>query len=246
MANYISDMPLWAIILFIASFLYSIAFIANPAKEAAINAGLPAKRARNIQLGVWTFYIAYLAYTAILSLQGRFHINSVPLQVIFLTAAPLTLFLFIVVGNTGLFKRLLRSATLHSLIRLHIFRLVGVFFILLYFYHLLPTDFALSAGFGDIITAISSIFVAKWVAERKSWGTKAVYVWNIFGMLDIISLLVLAFINSQPTVAHTGPTIQEMTMFPFVWFPAFAPATILFLHIAVFQKLRLGNVSVNN
>ena len=30
----------------------------------------------------------------------------------------------------------------------------------------------------------------------------------------------------------------EMTMFPFVWFPAFAPATILFLHFAIFRKLR--------
>jgi len=246
MANYVSDMPLWAIILFIASFLYSIAFIANPAKEAAINAGLPANRARNVQLGIWTFYIIYLAYAAVLSLQYRFHLSSMPLQIPLFTAVPLTLFLFIVIGNTGLFKRLLKSVTLDALIRLHIFRLLGVFFILLYCYHLLPTDFALSAGLGDIITAIFSIFVSKWVTERKAWRTKAVYAWNIFGMLDIISLLILAFINSQPAGVNSGPTIQEMTMFPFVWFPAFAPATILFLHVAVFRKLQLTNAAVNN
>lgn len=242
MANYISDMPLWAILLFIPCFLYSISFIANPAKEAAINAGLSANRARNIQLGIWAFYIIYLAYAAFLSTQGTFHNNAKPLQVVFFTAVPLTLFLFVIIGNTGLFKRLLRSVTLEALIRLHIFRLLGAFFILIYFYHLLPTDFALSAGFGDIITAILSIFVVRWVTERKSWSIKAVYAWNILGALDIITLLVFAVINSRPGGVHTGPSIQEMTMFPFVWFPAFAPATILFLHFTVFRKLRLSSV----
>jgi hypothetical protein len=40
-----------------------------------------------------------------------------------------------------------------------------------------------------------------------------------------------------------GQTGGEMTLFPFVWFPAFAPATILFLHFAIFRKLRQTNPS---
>jgi len=57
-------------------------------------------------------------------------------------------------------------------------------------------------------------------------------------MLDIINLLVIAVIiakNDMVTGVKGGLT--EMTIFPFVWFPAFAPATILFLHTAVFRKL---------
>jgi hypothetical protein len=38
--------------------------------------------------------------------------------------------------------------------------------------------------------------------------------------------------------AATGQSGGEMTIFPFVWFPAFAPATILFLHYAIFRKLQ--------
>jgi hypothetical protein len=38
--------------------------------------------------------------------------------------------------------------------------------------------------------------------------------------------------------AGTGQAGGEMTIFPFVWFPAFAPATILFLHYAIFRKLQ--------
>ncbi len=64
------------------------------------------------------------------------------------------------------------------------------------------------------------------------------YAWNIFGALDIITLLVIAVINAKNAIVTGEPGIQEMTIFPFVWFPAFAPATILFLHTAIFRKLQ--------
>ena len=46
MTNYISDLPGWLIALFVGSFLYSISFIANTAKKAALNAGMNAKSSR--------------------------------------------------------------------------------------------------------------------------------------------------------------------------------------------------------
>jgi len=238
MANYISNMPTWAIVLFIAGFLYSIAFIANPAKQAALNAGMTANKASNIQFSIFAFYIIYLAYISILSLKGVFYIYSLPPKIIIFATIPLTIILFVIVGNTRLFKKLLQSITLESLITLHIFRLLGVFFILLYFYHLLPADFAFSAGMGDIITALFALPVAKMVAKEKSWSIKAVYAWNIFGMLDIVTLLVIAVINARNAIITGGHGDLEMTIFPFVWFPAFAPVTILFLHTVIFRKLR--------
>ncbi len=33
-------------------------------------------------------------------------------------------------------------------------------------------------------------------------------------------------------------SIVEMAKFPFVWIPAFAPAIIIFMHIAIFKKLK--------
>ena len=238
MASYISSMPIWAIALFIAGFLYSIAFIANPAKQAALDAGMTPASARNIQLGIFGFYILYLVYASILALKGVFYINSIPPKVMVFTAIPLTIMLFLIVGNTKLFKKLLRSITLESLIALHIFRVLGVFFILLYFYQLLPRDFAFSAGMGDIITAILALPVAKMVSKGKPGSLKMAYAWNIFGTLDIITLLVIAIINAKNAIVtgELGP--PEMTIFPFVWFPAFAPATILFLHTAIFRKLQ--------
>jgi hypothetical protein len=239
MANYISNAPFWVIILFVASFLYSIAFIANPAKQAALNSGMTAAKSRNIQFSILGFYILYLIYASILSLKGVFNVNSLPPKVVVFAAIPLTIILFAFIGNTKLFKKILRSITLESLITIHVFRFVGVFFIILYCYHLLPAELAFSAGMGDIITALLAWPVAKWGSKGKSWSIKVVYAWNIFGIMDIVTLLVIVGIAVKKSIISGGDEyLREMTTFPFVWFPAFAPATILFLHTAIFRKLQ--------
>lgn len=241
MASYLSSMPVWAIALFIPGFLYSIVLIANPAKQAALNAGMTPASARNIQLGIFGFYILYLAYASILALNGVFTVNSIPPRVMVFTAIPLTIILFVIVGNTKLFKKLLRQVTLESLIAVHVFRVLGAFFLLLYFYHLLPRDVAFSSGMGDLITAIFALPVAKMVSKRTPGSLRIAYAWNIFGALDIITLLVIVtitVIKTNNAVVTGQPGIQEMTIFPFVWFPAFAPATILFLHAVIFRKIR--------
>jgi hypothetical protein len=237
MTSYISTMPLWAIVLFIAGFLYSITIIANPVKQAALHAGMALRSARTIQYGIFGFYVLYFIYVSILSLKGVLSVATMPPTVAILTTLPLTIILFLIVGNTGLFKKLLRSITLESLIRLHIFRLIGAFFILLYFYRLLPASLAFSSGIGDIITAILAFPIANMVSKGKSWNIKAVYAWNIFGMLDIVNDVIIAMIIAKHSMLTGERGDLEMTIFPFVWFPAFAPATILFLHTAIFRKL---------
>ncbi len=237
MENYISAAPLWASLLFIVSFIFSLTMLARPAKQAALNAGMTAGQSRTIQAGIIVFYLLWLTYASILALKGALYQNILPPRAIVLLTLPLSLILFAIVANTPRFKKLLRSATLESLISLHVFRILGVFFLLLYAYHLLDTAFALSAGFGDIITAIFATPVARAVAKKKPWSRKAVIAWNIFGILDIVSLLTIALFGAIKAAA-TGQSGGEMTIFPFVWFPAFAPATILFLHFAVFRKLQ--------
>jgi hypothetical protein len=236
MENYLSGMPLWATLLFIISFVFSLGMLARPAKQAALSSGMTAGKSRTIQSSIIIFYLLWLTYASILALKGSLYQNTLPPKVIILLTLPLMLILFAIVPNTPLFKKLLRSATLESLIALHIFRILGVFFLLLYFYHLLDAAFALSAGLGDIITAVFALPIARAVAQKKPWSKKAVIAWNIFGILDIVNLLTIALFGAIKA-ASTGQSGGEMTMFPFVWFPAFAPATILFLHYAVFKKL---------
>jgi hypothetical protein len=233
MTNYISGLPFWLTALFIPIFVGTIAFIANPAKRAALDAGMSLRKATNIQVGIFVFYILYLGYVSVLALRGVFDVQALPPKAMVWGGFPLMIILFGFVGNTPLFKRLLRSASLESLVHLHVFRLAGVFFLLLYVYRLLPGAFAISAETGDILTALLAIPVSRMVAKGHRWSIPAVVAWNILGILDIVNALVIAVINPGQG------NLREMTIFPFVWFPAFAPATILFLHTMVFRKLYL-------
>ena len=103
---------------------------------------------------------------------------------------------------------------------------------------MLPAQLAIPAGVGDIITAIFAIPVAKAVSQKRSWSTKAVYAWNIFGIIDILVVVISAILVAKKDLLTGKHGDLELTIFPFVWFPAFAPATILFLHWGVFKKLQ--------
>jgi hypothetical protein len=232
MANYISNAPIWAIILFIAIFLYSIFFITRPIRQAALNTGISLAKSKNIQWSIFIFYLIYLVYVSILALKGVLDVDSLPPRTMVWGGLPLLIILFGWIGNTGLFKKILQSITLEALIKVHVFRVVGVFFILLFSYHLLPAKFAFFAGLGDIITAILALPVARMASTKKPGWKIAIYAWNIFGIMDIVDLLIVAVMTGA------GGNLREMAVFPFVWFPAFAPAAILFLHTAVFRKLQ--------
>jgi hypothetical protein len=95
------------------------------------------------------------------------------------------------------------------------------------------------AGLGDMATALGAIFVAKAVEDNKSWSRKATLIWNIFGFWDIVSVIVSAVLTTRYSIQNPeNQGIIEMTKFPFVWIPAFAPAVIVFMHIAIFKKLK--------
>jgi len=65
-------------------------------------------------------------------------------------------------------------------------------------------------------------------------------------MLDIVNDIIIATIIAKHTMLSGERGDLEMTIFPFVWFPAFAPATILFLHTAIFRKLHQIKIGENS
>lgn len=232
MQHYLSSAPAWVTVSLIALFLYSVFYVSGTFRQAAIDAGLSAGQSQKVRYGIFGFYLLFLAYASALALNGVLDVNTLPPRNIVYTGFPLLVILFGIVGNTSIFKRLLKAISLEALIRLHIFRLLGAFFLILLAYQLLPARFALFAGLGDVITAIFAYPVARMVAQKQRGWKMALYAWNIFGMMDIIDLLLVAVLTGA------GGNLREMAIFPFVWFPAFAPATILFLHTAIFRKLR--------
>ena len=187
---------------------------------------------------VITFFVLYLAYIALGSFYGRFNQVSLPPKVLLFTTFPFAFLLFFVVLNTEIYKTIVENTAIENLVKLHIFRLIGVFFVLLALHNALPKPFAFIAGIGDMLTAISSIFVARAIERKKSYAKKLVYYWNIFGTVDILFTAIAANVLTKVSIDTGAMGVDTLAFFPFCIIPAFAPPTILFLHWAIFKKIK--------
>lgn len=212
--------------------------IANLVKQGAIDAQFSAQKSNRFYWIIIIFYTIYLGYVSVLSFTGLFLTPSIPPKVVLFTTAPLMGFLIFVVSNLNVYKILLEHITLENMVKIHIFRLIGAFFILVYIFGAIPAPFAFVAGLGDIITALLSIMVANAIINKKSYAKKLTIAWNIFGITDIVSVLIAAIITTKIAMETSSQSVIEISKFPFCLIPAFAAATILFLHISVFRKLK--------
>lgn len=195
------------------------------------------ERSTSLFYGIVVFYLVYFLAVAFACVNGVFSENTLPPKIIQLTTMPLLLFLIGFVFNTGFYKGLLKAIPVDQLILLHRFRLIGSFFIILLLLQLLPPVFALIAGIGDIITALSSFWVAKQIRERKKNASKLAIIWNSFGLLDIFMTSTMAILLTKVSIETGAMGVEVLATFPFCFIPAFAPATIVFLHLSIYRKL---------
>ncbi len=231
---YFSDLvPYWVSILFLIVIPIPIILIANLAKKGSLNV----EKGKKNQFMVILFYSLYLVYVSIASFKGLFEEATLPPKILKFTMIPLLLFLMVIIFNSKPYKSILEKLSLSDLVRIHIFRLIGSFFLILGFYKVLPTSIALIAGLGDVITALTSIFVVKILQDKKAYAKKLTFAWNTFGFLDIVATSVTAFALTKLSIETGSQGVDILGVFPFCFIPAFAPATILFLHISIYRKL---------
>jgi len=212
--------PYWVSILFLTVIPIPIFLIANLAKEGSKSF----QKGKNNYLAILLFYGVYLIYVSIACFKGLFEEVTLPPKILKFTMIPLLLFLMVIVFNLPVYKTILKKISLPDLV-------------LLGFYKVLPATIALIAGLGDVITALSSIFVAKSLQQNKAYAKKLTVAWNTFGFLDIIATSATAFILTKLSIETGSQGVDILGVFPFCFIPAFAPATILFLHISIYRKL---------
>lgn len=222
-----NQVPVILSILFLLAFIFPVIMVAQLAKKGKVKNGFW------LVLG---FYIPYLIIVALASLNGFFDEIMLPPKIVLTTTLPLAI-LVTVVYNTKICKKANEILNLEDLVKIHIFRLIGSTFIILFLFDLLPTVFALFAGIGDVLTAVSSIFVAKAVRNKKHYARKLTYIWNSFGLLDILITSVMAILFTKISIDNNIQGVEFLAEFPFCFIPAFAPPTIIFLHLLVFRKL---------
>lgn len=232
--SFLTDLvPSWVSILFLIVIPIPIFLIAHLAKKGSE----PSPKSNINYWSVLFFYGIYLVYVSIACFQGLFEEVTLPPKILKFTMVPLLIFLLVIIFNLPVYKSILKKLSLSDLVRIHIFRLIGSFFLILGFYQVLPLSIALIAGLGDLTTALSSIFVAKSLRENKAYARKLTFAWNTFGFLDIIATSATAFILTKFSIETGSQGVDALGVFPFCFIPAFAPATIIFLHISIYRKL---------
>jgi len=128
----------------------------------------------------------------------------------------------------------------HWIIGVQIYRLLGVVFLLLYRDGLMPGEFALPSGIGDIFVGITAPLVAFLFLTKNKHAQKAGKLWNYIGIADLVLALIMG--------ALTAPTLLQSLSFdlpntliisyPLVTIPTFAVPFAFLLHLISLRLLK--------
>jgi hypothetical protein len=91
----------------------------------------------------------------------------------------------------------------------------------------MPPQFAYPAAFGDLITAVLAFAAIPLVLRGSRVAKPAVWIFNVFGTLDLLAAIMFATIYNAP-----------VTMGPAYWIPAFWVPLLLVTHYVTFVLLR--------
>ena len=131
------------------------------------------------------------------------------------------------------FRAWLFSLDPRTIVAFHLTRFVGIPFLVLYSRGELPFEFAVPAGWGDIVVAcgaLALLFVRD-LGSRRTLLT----VWNLVGLIDIIAVVVIA-----ARLALADPaSMQALLQFPMNLLITFVVPLIISSHVLLIFRLRL-------
>ena len=176
---------------------------------------------------MYTFVLCWLMISLLVGYTGILRSTPVPMPV-FAVAMTLTLLGWLTIRR-DLRDRVL-SVGVRVLVALHITRFVGVYFLALYRDGLLPRDFAVPAGWGDILVATGAIIVLAAFRTDTQTGRTAYFTWNVLGLLDILLVL-----GNGARMMRADRLLQAgFTSLPLILLPLFLVPIIIVTHVMIF------------
>lgn len=198
------------------------------------------RRDAALAIAAGTVLAAWAIAAAVLARQGFFKLRpgaTVPPVGINLIVVLLALTFFLGVSPT--LRRLLRNTA--NLVRLHVWRLEGLVFLILMLQGRVPALWALPAGVGDVLIGATAPWIARGL--NRPGGRRRGIAWTLFGMADLVVAVALGVMtNPGPTqVFHTVPTAELLTEFPLALVPAFLVPLAVVLHVLALLQLVRGS-----
>jgi hypothetical protein len=139
------------------------------------------------------------------------------------------------------FRNALLGLPLAALVGINAFRIGGICFLILHDRGRLAAPFAISAGWGDIVTGLAAIPLAFLAATKGKLPRGLLTVWNAFGALDLIVAITLGGLSAPGTpfrVFTEAPGTIVMGTLPWVGVPTLLVPLYLMTHLTIAARLR--------
>ena len=162
-----------------------------------------------------------------------------PVPVLLGALVPLTGFLVALVAWPN-FRLTMLSADPRVMTSMQAWRAAGLVFIALYAEGILPGRFAWPAGLGDMAVGLSAPCILAALLRNPNFvGSRSFVLWNLFGVLDLITAVTLGAISSGFVGRVAGDaTTAPMARLPLVLVPAFFVPLLMMIHVVSLLQAR--------
>jgi hypothetical protein len=181
----------------------------------------------------WPAVLVALAAAGAMDPHALRPVAAMPLAFVFAAASALVAW-----SCAPRFRAALLSVPLAKLAGVHVLRIVGVFFLILFAQARLPAPFAPLAGIGDIVTAGVAIGIVVRLGSGVAVSSRSIALWNAFGALDLVA--VTLGVLSSPGALHVfgNPSGNALTSLPWLLIPTALVPFYLLTHLAIAAQLR--------
>lgn len=176
--------------------------------------------------------LGWLLLSIVVGASGRMVGLRPPLPQVVLGA--LTLAAFAAVCFIQTFREWADAVSIRALVAWHLSRLIaGGYFLFLARGGSLPPGFALPAGIGDIAVALSAAALLAALGPETKAGHRWYAAWNVFGLLDILFVVVNAGRTKMADPASMAPLLR----LPLSVLPTSLVPSIFVSHFILIRRL---------
>ena len=137
-------------------------------------------------------------------------------------------------------QKIADSIPAHWLVGIQVFRFMGIGFLTFYSLGLIPGEFAIPTGWGDVFIGITAVPVAFFLWSKRSFAKRLAIWWNYLGIADLcLAIIVGSATFPRPfQMLSATPDNLLIAMFPLVMVPLFAVPLSLLLHFFTLRALK--------
>ena len=202
-----------------------------PDRKAGNRAGTVA-----IVLGLWFAASAFAGYAGLLQNPP----GQPPLPLVVATAVPVGLFLALYFSSAG-FRGYVLGLDPRLVTVLQTWRILGLMFVGLYAFDVLPALFALPAGLGDAAIGIAAVPVMLALVDNPDFArTRAFKTFHVLGLFDFVVAFTAGTLAAGvvPGLVSGGLTSAPLTVLPLSLIPGFLVPLFTILHLTALLQAR--------